>query len=311
MSGTPFALIPYLTSLVVSYGNDRADLVADRVFPRVPVGAQSFRYLKFGTGDGFTIPDTKVGRTGEPGQVEFAASPVDSSTLDYALDAPVPNSDKENAVAAGFDPEARAAAVVADLILLDREVRAATLLFNAANYGTNNKTTLTNPWSDKTNGDPIGDITTARDAMIRPPNVMVLGKSVATALQKHPEIVESYSGSAETSGLVPLSFLAKLFDLDEVIIGQAWYNTAKPGQTVSLSRSWGKFAALIYRNPAPINPENANTFGFTAQFGSRIAGRIDEPNMGMRGGVKIRVGESVREVIMASDLGYLFSNAAA
>lgn len=51
------------------------------------------------------------------------------------------------------------------------------------------------------------------------------------------------------------------------------------------------------------------TFGFTAQSGSRVANSIADPDIGMRGGQRVRVGESVRELIVAGDCGYFFQNA--
>jgi hypothetical protein len=64
-----------------------------------------------------------------------------------------------------------------------------------------------------------------------------------------------------------------------------------------------------------ISPDAADadqpTFGFTAEFGTRIAGTMDEPKMGLRGSVRVRVGESVKEVIAASASGYYFENAVA
>lgn len=308
MGGTPFPLIPYLTSISLAYENRK--LIADQVLPRVSVATQLFRYFKYALGDAFTVPDTKVGRTSRPTQVEFGRTNVDSSCLDYALDGPVPNADKANAAAAGFDPEVRATELVTNLIQLDREIRVAGVVFNAANFATANKVTLTNPWTDRVNGDPIGDIQTAMDSMVMRPNILVLGRLVASALQRHPEIVEAFYGNAATSGIVPIDFIRTLFGLDGIYVGEAFFNTAKPGQVVTNSRAWGKFAALIYRDSLA-TADMGTTFGFTAQWGTRIAGRIDDPHMGMRGGVLVRVGESVREIITASDLGYLFSNAAA
>jgi hypothetical protein len=308
MSGTPFPLIPFLTTVSLNYENKK--LIADQVLPRVPVEAQLFRYFKFALGDAFTVPDTKVGRTSRPTQVEFGRTNVDASTLDYALDAPIPNADKANAAAAGFDPEVRATQLVTNLIQLDREIRAAGLVFNAANYAAANKVTLTYPWTDRVNSDPIGDIQTALDSMIMRPTILVLGRVPASALQRHPEIVQAFYGDAATSGIVPLDFIAKLFSLEAVYVGEAFFNSAKPGQTMTSARAWGKFGALIYRDSLA-TADMGTTFGFTAQWGTRIAGRIDDPHMGMRGGVQVRVGESVREVLTAPDLGYLFSNAAA
>jgi hypothetical protein len=308
MSSTPFPLLPYLTSIAVNYQNRQ--LIADRVLPRVPVGKQLFRYYKYSINDAFTIPDTKVGRVSAPSRVEFGAQNIDSSTTDYALDNPIPQIDVVNAEGTPFDPEAHGTEVTTDLILLDREVRVASLVFNANNYAAANKVTLTNPWSDKTNGDPIGDITTALNSMVMRANRMVVGNVVATALQTHPEILKAFYKNLGDAGIVPIDFVATLFGLDGIDVGAGWLNTAKPGQTASVSRVWGKFAALYVQNGLA-NTAGGLTFGFSAQFGTRIAGRINDPDMGMRGGTRIRVGESLAEIITAPDLGYFFTNASA
>ncbi|MFN8996736.1 MAG: phage capsid protein, partial [Pseudomonadota bacterium] len=75
-------------------------------------------------------------------------------------------------------------------------------------------------------------------------------------------------------------------------------------------RVWGKHAAALFISEDMANADQP-TFGFTAEFGQRIAGTMDEPKMGLRGSVRIRVGESVKEVIAANDAGYYFENAVA
>ena len=73
---------------------------------------------------------------------------------------------------------------------------------------------------------------------------------------------------------------------------------------------WGKHCALLYVGTDLANADQP-CFGFTAQFGTRIAGSIAQPTMGLRGSQQIRVGESVKEVISANDAGYFFQNAVA
>jgi len=53
------------------------------------------------------------------------------------------------------------------------------------------------------------------------------------------------------------------------------------------------------------------TFGFTAQFGTRVAGSTPDKNIGLRGGQLVRVGESVKEIITSDQLGYYVQNAVA
>lgn len=308
MAYAPFPITPELTAVAIGYKPQ--GLIADGVLPRVPVSKQSFKYRKFDVADNFTIPDTKVGRVSAPNRAEYGFTEVTDSTVDYALDDPIPMADIENAL--NYSPEGRAVEVLSNLIALDREVRTANLVFNASSFGTNNKTTLsgTTQWSDKTNSDPVNAILTGLDSCTMRPNILVLGQAVWTQLRTHPKIVQACLGTAATAGIVPKQAVQDLFELEEIYVGQSFVNSAKKGQSVSLSRAWGKFAALIYRDRLA-DASTGCSFGFTAQFGDRVAGAIEDKNIGMRGGVVVRVGESVKELVTANDLGYLWSAAVA
>jgi hypothetical protein len=105
-----------------------------------------------------------------------------------------------------------------------------------------------------------------------------------------------------------LDFLTSILELDQIVVGEAWVNTAKKGQTGTFSRLWGSHASLLYVNPISANTRSM-TFGVTAQWGDRIAGTHEDPNLGLKGGIRVRVGEEVKELVLANDLGYLFQNA--
>jgi hypothetical protein len=310
VANAPFPIQPDLTAIATRYRNP--SLIADMVLPRVPVGKREFKYFAFTQGDTFTIPDTKVGRKSKPTEVEFGMTETPSQTFDYGLEDPIPQDDILNAPA-NYDPRGRAVEGLTDLILLDREKRTADLVFNTNTYGSGNKTTLsgTSQWNDFTNSDPIGVITGAMDAMIMRPNVAVFGRAVWTKLSQHPKIIKAVYGYANDSGIATRQQVAALLELSEILVGESWINTAKKGQTVSLSRVWGKHAALLHRDGLADTRGNRTTFGFTAEFGQRVSGSIPDPNIGLRGGERVRVGESVRELIVAADLGYLVIDAVA
>ena len=305
----PFPITAALTAIAIAYRNPR--LIADDVLPRVPVGLQVFKYRKFALADGFTVPDTKVGRTSKPGQVEFGFTEVEASTKDYALDDPIPNADVDNAPQ-GYDPVGRATENITDLIALDREIRVAAAVFNAANYGAVNKVQLAgnDQWDQyaQAASDPIEDIMTALDSMIMRANIMVLGNGVASALRRHPRILKAYNGSTGDTGIVPMAFIKDLFELEAIAVGQGWVNTAKKGQAAVLARVWGNHCSLIYRDSLA-GTQDRVSYGVTAQWGDRVAGSISDPDIGMRGGQRVRVGESVEEVILANDLGYFIQDA--
>lgn len=308
MANAPFYIVPQLTAIAMAYKNKA--FIADSVLPRVPVSKQEFRYTLYNLADSFSIPNTLVGRLSKPNQVTWGATSDTDSTVDYALDAPIPNADTENAAGTNINPEGRSTELITDLVQLDREKRVADLVFNVANY--TNKTTLAGvtQWSDATS-DPIGTIMKALDTVIVRPNVLVLGRSVLTALLVHPKVVSAALGNSGVSGVASKGFLANLFELDEVVVGEGYYNSAKPGQTPTLVRLWGKHAAFIYRNPLIATTTDQVSFGITAQWGTRISGRLIDPDVGMRGGVRVRVGESVKELLLANDVAYFFQNAIA
>lgn len=313
MPTAPFPVNAQYTAVALRFRNPGYSLIADMVLPRTKVLTKEFKYRKRSTGEAYTIPDTAVGRRGRPSEVEFTDAETPAMAKDYGLDDSVPQDDIDQAAAAGApDPVARAVEGVTDLIMLDRERRVANLVFANATYPAGNKATLsgTSQWSDFTNSNPISAILAAMDAMIVRPTVGVFGRATFTQLQQHPKVVAAVLGSANSVGLVTRERLAAALELREVIVGESWVNTAKKGQTVALGRCWGKHAALLHINPIA-DANNGLTFGFTGEFGSRIAGAMPDPHIGIRGGQRVRVAESVGEVISASELGYFFENAVA
>ena len=293
-------------------------MIADQVLPRIPVDSPVFKYSKYALGDAFTVPDTRVGRKGQVNQIDWSASEETASTEDYGLEDAIPKYDTDAAQAAQkaqgvypIDPQARSTELLTDLVALDREIRVSNLMRDESNYASGNKTTLetAQQW-DNAASTPIKDITDARDGLIIRPNVMVMGRRVATALASNPTIVKAYNGTSGDTGIVPMQFIANLLEFDEILVGEGWVNVAKKGQTPKLVRAWGTDAVMYYRSPVTASPTGIMTFGFTAEWGQRIAGTIDnDPNIGLRGGTRVRVGESVKELIVASDVGYLFKAA--
>lgn len=308
----PFVINPVLCAVAVAYRN--GTMIADQVLPRVPVGAQQFRYLKFDQEDFFTVPETKVGRKGQPNQVEFSATEANDATQDHGLDDPVPETDVMNAASQpGMpDPKNRAALGLTELIVLSREVRAAGLVFDANQYGAANKQTLAGvtQWSDYANSDPLTAMMTAMDGMIMRPTIGVFGRATWTKLSMHPKICKAIFGNNTDAGIVTKRQVADLLELEDIYVGEGWVNTARKGQPVNMQRVWGKHASLLHRNMTA-DTERGISFGFTAQFGARVAGEIADPDIGIRGGTRVRVAESVKELVTANDLGYFFQNAVA
>ncbi|MFP4733614.1 major capsid protein [Pasteurella multocida] len=305
MSKANFPVNPALTAIAIAYRNRR--MIADEVLPRTTVAKQEFKYLKHDLGEGFTVPKTVVGRTSRPNQVEFSAIELTASTEDHALDAPVPLVDIKNAPQ-NYDPDGRAVEQTINLIDLAREVRTANLVFSKKSYANGLTNTLTgnDQWTHD-DSNPIKQLLEALDKPIMRPNIMILGQKAATALRTNKQIIKAYNGTLGDSGLVPLAFLRELFELDNILVGQSLVNTVNQAKKPVLAKAWGNHCALIYRDVLA-DTQHGTTFGLTAQFGTREVRTIFDEDIGYRGGNRHRVGESVKELITAQDLGFFLEN---
>lgn len=319
----PFNVDPVLTAIAIGYRNTSKMLIADEALPRVQVGAENFKYSEYPLEEAFNTPDARVGRRGRVQQLEFGGTEKESSVEDFGLESPIPYSDIDAAREARerkvstFDPEGHATMMLTDTIDNIREVRVAGIVHDPNNYAAGRKVTLAgnDQLSDYANSDPIGVLKTGMEStLVYPPNTIAMGRSVWSKLSSHPKIVNAVKGNLTEEGVITVAQFTELFadyGINKVLIGDAWHNTAKPGQDVNLARAWGKHIAMYHLNPIATPQGGGVTFGFTAQYGSKISGRIEDRDVGLQGGVRIRTGERVKELIVASDVGYFVQNAVA
>ena len=305
----PFPIQADLTAISIAYKNKA--MIADQVAPRVPVNKEEFKYYLHNLEEGFTVPDTKVGRKSAPNEVSFSATEETASTEDHGLDDKIPQSDIDNAPE-NYDPLGRSVEQTSNLIELGREVRVASMVFNAANYAAANQQTLAgvSQFSDFASSDPIGVISSALDNMVMRGNIMTIGRQAYSILARHPDIVKAAHGNSGDKGIAHRQAIIELFELEDILVGEARINVAKKGQPGNLQRAWGKHISLQYRDTMA-DTRSGMTFALTGQFGTRIAGAKEDDSIGLRGGQKVRVGESVKELITANDLAYFIQNAVA
>ena len=289
--------------------------IADEVLPRVN-SAYKFKYTKGENEDQFSIIENRASRAGRLNEVEFGATLADGSTDDYGLISYVPERDIAEAQAqdAAWDPLAQSAMGAAQLMHLAREKRAADMVFSADNYPTGNKATVAAAarW-EKDAANPLDVIMKALDVPITRPNTMVLGRAVWTVLRTNGEIVEAVRGTGAgkgAMGVVSRQAVADVFELDRILIGETFHNSARRGQTASYARLWGKSCALLHINQPTGTQDMMPTWGFTAQAMPLQVMTSEEPSRGVgRGSRAVKVSECIKELVSWNSAGYLFSTA--
>ncbi len=313
----PFVSNAAMTAIAIAYRNPDIAMIADQVMPRVPVSTENFKWLEYPLADAFTIPNTAVSRRGQVPEVEFGATEQAAAVNDYGLQNVLPNSDIEAAAAqraqglSTFDPRNHATAMLTGLMLLDREVRVAAAVQNSANYAAANVTTIASAGDrfDSDTSDPEAVIDAALNGVLLfRPNTAAMSAQVWQKMRRQPNLVKAVRGTVQADGKITRQEFADYFEIPNVLIGEAFVNTARPGQPASLSRAWGKHISLLYIDRMA-NTQGGMTWGFTASFGSRIAGTIPDADVGLKGGEVIRVGERCAELVVAKAAGALIQNA--
>lgn len=319
----PFPTDATMTAVAIGYANPIHALIADDVLPRIPVASEKFKWTFYPRGQMFSFPPTRVGRTGRVNRVEFSGEERTDAIEDYGLEDAIPITDIEEAASMRrngfgiFDPLITSTAGLTNLILLDREVRAASYVQDPNNYTPGRREALLGgaKFSDYQNSDPIGVLKHAfASTLIFRPNTMSMSRDTWSVLSSHPHVVNAIKGNVTGRGIVTPKEFIELFSgegLKKLAIGEGFVNTARKGQPDVISRVWGKSIQLAFLNTETRPERGGVTWGFTATYGNRVAGHWPDKDIGLLGGEVVRVGERVKEVVAAPDVGYLIQNAIA
>lgn len=297
---------PALSNVSIKYTNDT--FIADLVLPMIKVAKQTGKYYVYDKSN-LRIDKTNRAAGSAANEIDFGVAPSGTFACDdHALKGFVADEIQDQADAA-LNPLVDETETVTEKLLLDRELNAATLLTSTANLTNNTTLSGTSQWSDYSNSDPIGDVRTARTSVhtntFKKPNTIIMAKTVFDILVDHPAIIERIKYSQ--LGIVTAELLARVLQVEKVIVGEAGRNTAVEGQTDVLAYVWGKHAIVAYISP--VVRIKMLTLGATFTYSQRLVKRWRDED---REGTYVRIGnDNYVQKIIAAAAGYLIVNAVA
>ncbi len=315
-----------LTNISVAFMQADRLFVADQVFPNVPVMKQSDRY--------WTYDRSFFNRL----EMKIRAPGAETSGIGYKVDN-TPNyycpvygihHDIHDQIRANTDnplnPDRDAAMLLSLQALLRKEVTWASTFFTTGVWTTDITGVASGPtanqrlrWNDPAS-DPIGDIKLAKrtvaESTALEPNKLTLGRAVYDALTVHPDIVDriKYGGQAASGSgnpaMVNADSLARLFEVERVLVMNAIQNTAAEGQAAAHSFIGGKHALLTH-SPAAAGlqtPSAGYTFSWNGFLGaSAYGGRIRQFRMEPNSSDRVELEMAFVHHKVAADLGYFFT----
>ena len=302
----------YLTNYSQAYKNEA--MIWERVMPVVTVGKRSDKYSILDKENAYREADDHLGPNALPNEVGITYSNDNYSVESHGLGDWLAQEDIENADA----PIALEVDVVENLsntLDLKQERRVAALVFAAASYPAGNKVQLsgTGQWSGAADA-PLSDVQTAVETCFMRANTLVFGIDAWLVFRRLPEIVEAVRAQAPQTGAVNSGFVtapevASLFEVANILVGRARVNTAKPGQTASYARVWGKHMSALHVGPNV----GLKTISFAKTFSTQMKTtfRDFDGRRGEKGSHYYKVAWNSDEKITASDVGYFIEDAVA
>lgn len=302
----------------VAYIQSADAFAADRAFPRVSVAKQSDVIGTFSRADFLRDEMAKRQAGSEVHRVGYRTGSTSYIADEWALEHPIDDQLRANADGPFASLDENAAAFLTQKMLIKREREFVTNFFTTGIWtGSSDGADLVSgtdftAWSNPAS-TPIEDVERRKTGQGSrtgaPPNKLVLGAQVWSDLKNHPDIVDriKYTSSETVSKQV----VARLMELDEVLVSSAVYNTAGEGLSHSGAHIAGDDALLVHTPSTPglMTPAAGYTFVWTGLIGSNNGQVIERYREDRAVSDIIRIRGAWAQKRIASDLGTFFQNA--
>lgn len=229
-------------------------LIADLVAPKVAVKRESDFYYVYSR-DTLNIPETRRAMRSESNQATWNMSTSTYNLEEHALHDYVSDRERDNADSP-ISVDVDTTEITTQKLMLRREKDLAGVVQDVTNWGTNvdASATATLAWSSNTTTtNPITLIDSLSSVILlnsgMKPNSLILTDPEFRAAKEHVSIVDRIKFTSPDS--VTPDMLAKLFNLDRILLATGVENVAKEGIADSMSFIWTDAAFLYYVPPTP------------------------------------------------------------
>lgn len=227
-------------------------LIADMVAPKVPVKRESDVYYVYSR-DTMSIPETRRAMRSESNQATWNMSNSSYILEEHALHDYVSDRERDNADSP-ISPDVDSTEILTQMLMLRREKDLASVVQNSNNWSQTLSCTSTQYWSSNTTTtNPITMLDSLSSVILqnsgKDPNRLILTDAQFKAAKEHVSIVDRIKHTSPQS--VTPEMLARLLNLDKVLVAKAINNTAKEGLDESMAFIWTDAAFLYYAPEKP------------------------------------------------------------
>lgn len=239
---------PLLTNVSVGYKNE--SYIAEQFFPTVYVDKETGIYFVKDKENLRAPADAKRGEFSRANRVSNTLTEATYALEEKSLETPISERVMKN-YSDPFDPKKNATELVSEKLLIDNEKDLKTTILAS---GANN-TDAAGGWA--TAGTDVIGTVRSKAALIQKatghkPNVaLVAYDTLMNGIMKNTAFLDSVKYVSMVNDEALFGALAKWLNVKKVIIGEAVENTAKEGQTDSMSWIWDDLFVLAYVTETP------------------------------------------------------------
>lgn len=241
-----------LTNVAMNYRP--AGMIADMIAPIVTVGKETDLYPVFSQKEALAIEDTKRARGTPAHRITRSVSSEGYRAENYALRYDLPIEDRANMDAAyAFELEAGASRYLVDKLVLDWDRRVLSTVGSTTNVATGFLTG--SAWNAASNpGDPVSAlyqvIEQIQATTAYRPNNILFGWQAYNLFRRNTNVRNFVLGTNNGGGVVTRQAVAGIFEVDRVLVSEAFYNSANEAKAISLANTFPKDSVLVYYAPS-------------------------------------------------------------
>jgi hypothetical protein len=293
----------------VAFMQEAYAFVASRAFPQVSVNKQTDKYFTYSQADFFRDQVQRRADGTQSAGTGYSLSTASYSAEVYALHKDIGDQTRANADAP-LDMDMDATRFLTQQMLIRQEVEWAAAAFTTGVW--DNDVVPGTLW-DAASSTPIANIELGKNTVLAAtgyvPNTVIMSYKVFSALMDNADIVDRIKYTSMES--VSEDLLARLFNVDRVLIMAGTYNTAQEGATASYSQIGDKDVLLCYTpgSPGLMTPSAGYTMvwaGVSAGMGTSSS--ISRFRIEERKADRIEIEAAWDTKIVSSALGYFLSN---
>ena len=300
-------LAQWLTEMAIGY--QPQGIIADAIFPIVRVGKQTDWYPVFSRQEALTIEDTSRAPGTEAKKITRSVSSGSYFAKNYAIKTELTLEDRVN-MDAGLATEivGGRARYILNKLMLDWDRRVSNLVNSTSNVGSS--AAPTSAWNGA--GSPLTNLWTCIDnvkyATGYRPNRVVFGAKAWDSFRRDTTVRNLIYGVNNGGGYVNLPQVKTVFEIDDMLVGQSFFENANEAQAESVQVIWPDNVLVTFT--APNATREDPSFGYSFRWAGGVPEMAVEvlPYNAAIKSEEIEAAYYQDEKITAKEYGFLMNN---